>query len=215
MQWHLGICKAFANFALLALLPLPAQAVDTARLWLPKIYQKYYLQLVDAAEAAEALDRCQTVLEGTIDREQSLPAHPHFRILCRQANGLSYNEMVDGLSFATLTTLVVELPEPTEEERERLRQLEQARAEVALAARTEQAWQVCDAQIQQQTRLMVDMVRQVQGQPEATEVNDREITFTVAFDAKNLWGEALRYQALCTVGPESSAVVELRKRSSE
>src|SRR5687768_15959346 len=116
MQWFLAISRIFISSLIVG--GTPAFALDSQRLWLPTRYQTLYLPLVKAAETAESLDRCVTVIEGTIDLEQSRPEHPIYRILCRQENGRTYNEMVDGLTFATLTTHQIVEPELTLEEQE-------------------------------------------------------------------------------------------------
>lgn len=189
-----------------------AAAIDAERLWLPRSDQKYYLNLVQSAAAAEALPRCQTVLEGTIDKEQSQPEHPIFRILCRQANGRSYNEMVDGLSFETLTTpVVVEPPETAEQLQRRLRQ-EQALAAAAIKQREDEAWQACSGEVQQQTALMMELVMITQTQPAPEELNEHEVVFVIDFDAENFWGEALRFRARCRFSSEQEPQVKIGPR---
>lgn len=212
MPWHSVTCRAFASVLGFAALCNSALALDVSRLWLAQSHQKYYLDLVRAARAADALERCETVLAGTLDREQSQADHPYFRILCRQANGRSYNEMVDGLSFETLTTVVVEPPPLTEEDERRLREEEEARVKAALERRKADAWKACSQQLQQQTQMMIDMVLITQAQPEPASLDDNEIIFHTAFDAKNAWGKKLQYQALCSVKGEGAASVQLRKR---
>lgn len=82
-------------------------------LWLPRSKAKYYPSLITATKSALALPDCINVYEATIDLEQSQPEHPIFRINCIRENGKTYNEMVDGLTFEALTTVL-----PTEEERQ-------------------------------------------------------------------------------------------------
>lgn len=203
--------KTLVSLALLLFCNL-AEALDVERLWLPRSDQKYYLNLVQSAAAAESLPRCQTVLEGTIDKEQSRGDHPIFRILCRQENGRSYNEMVDGLSYETLTTAaVVEHPMSAEELELRLRQ-EQALAEAALQQRKDEAWQACAGEVQQQTTLMIDLVMLTQEQVEPEELNEQEIVFALDFDAKNFGGEALHYRARCGVSSDGKVNVTMGKR---
>lgn len=214
MPWRLVICRASASLLGVALLCSSTHiiALDTSRLWLAQTHQKYYLDLVRAARGAEALDRCESVLAGTLDREQSQVDHPYFRILCRQENGVSYNEMVDGLTFETLTTVVIDPPPLTEEEKERLRIEAEARAKLALEERKSIAWGECTSQLQQQTQMMMNLVVLTQSQPEPSMLSDTAIVFVTDFDAKDTWGKNLQYKAVCTVEDEGAVSTELSKR---
>lgn len=181
------------RYSLLAALSLggfgAAWAVDESRLWLPLSYQKFYLPLVRAAHAAQSLDRCEQLLEGTIDLDQSRAGHPMFRILCRQANGRSYNEMVDGVSFETLTTAKIVKPESTPEE---IRQREAQQ-------RVIQFWRVCHSNLLERTSWMMELYWLTEGMPEPDRDDEESIAFTVHFDAKNKRGHDLHFQAQCTV----------------
>lgn len=211
---HLITCGAFASALVGILFCSNVFGLDESRLWLAKAHHKYHLDLVRAAHAAEALERCESVVEGTLDLEQSRPNHPYFRILCRQENGRSYNEMVDGLSFKTLTTVVVEKPEPTEEEIALLRAQEEARKQAELEDRKAMAWRACTEQLQQEARMMSDLVVITQAQPEPNSLTDSEIIFITAFDAKDMWGKKLQFQAICTVTDEGLASTVLGKRQA-
>lgn len=214
MPWRSVICKAFASLLGAAVLcgTKPTLALDTSRLWLAQTHQKYYLDLVRAAQKAEALDRCDSVLAGTLDREQSQPDHPFFRILCRQHDGASYNEMVDGLTFETLTTVVIDPLPLTEEDKERLRLEEEARAKKALEQRKAEAWKVCTQQLLQHTHMMMNLVILTQSQPEPSSLSDTTIVFVTEFDAKDTWGKNLQYKAVCTVEGEGTVSTQVLKR---
>lgn len=190
-----------------------AHGLDVNRLWLPIKYQTHYLSLVEAATVAEALERCVTVVEGTLDLEQSVPEHPIYRIQCRQANGRTYNEMVDGLSFDTLTTVEMIEPEPTEEELERLRIEEERRRQEEVARRKREAWQLCQSQLIERTQLMSELqwLADITGPLEPDSYSDEEVRFSVGFDARSMWREPLHYMAECSVSNGLADVV-LRKR---
>jgi hypothetical protein len=173
-------------------------ALDKERLWLPVKYQTLYLPLVKAASVAQALERCVTVVEGTLDLEQSKPSHPIYRIQCRQENGRTYNEIVDGVSFAPLTTVTVIEPERVAEEVARQKQI---------------AWQKCQAPLIDRTRLMQELVWQtaLEDLVEPQVYSEEEVRFAVNFDARSMGGEPLHYKAECTVRKGSVEIV-LRKR---
>lgn len=213
MLWRLVVYKAFASVAVLVALCSNAVALDKSRLWLSQSDQKYYLDLVRAAQAADALDQCHSVLEGTLDREQSQHNHPYFRILCRQENGRSYNEMVDGLSFETLTTPVVVEPELSEAEKEHLRQLQKAQEELELARRKTEAWQRCEEQIRHQTRMMIRMVWLTTEEPDPVSFSDTDAVFVADFDAHDPRGSLLHYRATCTIS-SGTVTVSLGRRNA-
>lgn len=191
----------------------PGHAFDESRLWLPAKYQTLYLSLVKAATAAEELDRCVAVVEGTVDLEQSQPNHPIYRIQCRQESGRTYNEMVDGVSFATLTTAKVIEPELTAEQQEMLRIQEEIQRQEEIATRKRHAWQECHKKIIDRTQLMMDLTwnTEIDGSKEPETYTEEEMHFTVDFDARSMWQEPLHYTAECTVRNDTAEVV-LRKR---
>lgn len=210
MPWSSVTSKIFVSCLLLG---SHAFALDQERLWLPTKYQTLYLPLVKAAEAAEALDRCATVMEGTIDLEQSRPERPIYRVLCRQENGRTYNEMVDGLSFATLTTPKVVEPELTPEEQERLLQQQEQLRLADLARRKAEAWQFCRQSLKEHTRMMMELewLADLDGPVEPVLFDDEIARFSVDFNARSMQGEALRYTAECSCSAGVAEVL-LRKR---
>lgn len=189
--------KSCVSFSLL-LYSGAALAVDESRLWLPKTYHSKYIDLVKAAAAAENLERCVDVLEGTIDLSQSTKQHPKYRILCRQPNGRSYNEMVDGLTFEPHNK-----PDPEAEERQRRREEQKRRIEFV---------QLCEDELAASTKKMIDFMRITEEQPEPHVWEPEEAQYQIDFDAKNIWGDKLRYRALCTVSADKKVEMEILKR---
>jgi hypothetical protein len=212
MPWYLAIFKLFVSCLLFCLCG-SALAVDEQRLWLPVRYQTHYLDLVKAAEAAEAHDRCVTVMEGTIDLEQSRPEHAIYRILCRQESGRTYNEMVDGLTFATFTTPKVVEPELTPEQQELLGQQEEEHRMMEIARRKSDAWAVCRESLRERTRMMLELhwLVDLESAVEPVVFDDEMARFVVDFDARGMAGEALLYSAECSF-IAGAAEVRLRKR---
>jgi hypothetical protein len=204
--------KHFLIFLLMATSSI-GHALDENRLWLPVRYQTLYLSLLKAASIAEELERCVDVVEGTLDLEQSETNHPIYRIQCRQENGWTYNEMVDGLSFATLTTVKVIEPELTAEEKEVLRVQEEIRRQEEIARQKQVAWQECRSQLLDRTRLMMNLIWQteIEGLVEPEAYSEEEQRFSVDFDARSMWEEPLHYTADCTVRNGVAEVV-LHKR---
>lgn len=77
--------------------------LDPSVLWLPLKYQKLQAKLYTAAEAALYQPRCIEVRSGTIDLRQSSPDVPVFRILCKEASGMTYTEVVTADGYESLT----------------------------------------------------------------------------------------------------------------
>lgn len=188
-----------------------ANALDQERLWLPVKYHKYYLDLVEAAEAAERLDNCTEVLQGQMDFDQSQPDHPIFRILCRRHDGLSYNEMVDGLSKATLTTVIPTPRVLTPEEIEQQRLLEQKKLEEERQQRKAAFWARCEQEFKSQTEYMAQMVLLGEMPPEPTTFENSNAKFKFNFDAKDISGTPLKYRVSCSVN-EDSVEVKIKPR---
>lgn len=189
---------------------LPSSAVDESRLWVPTNYERQYLDLVKAAKAAESLDRCVSMIRGTIDIERSSQEHPIFRIQCRQESGRTYNEMVDGISFETLTTPVIveqklsaeELAAlKLEEERERLENIEKTK--VGFLDR-------CKVELDAKSRLFINM-KLLNPEPEPQEFTLENAKYYLDFDAEDINGVALKYRAICWVGENVEIKIRTRR----
>jgi hypothetical protein len=187
-------------------------ALDDSRLWLPTKYSTLFLSLKEAAAAAEVLDRCVTILRGTLDLEKSTTEQPIYRFLCRQASGLTYNELVDGLTMETLTTkVVVQLP-PTAEELE-LQKIEEEKQRVAAEEATKQyLWQLCEKELNSKIGLM-DGVRWISDYPPEPDVYEAKgAVFTLEFDAKDMYGKALHYRTRCNITADENVSLVVRTR---
>jgi len=204
MPWPWGSRKRFSSrlvYALLILLFSDSQvlAFDESRLWLPSKYHKLYLELKESAAAAEELDNCTEVLQGTIDLDQSMPEHPIFRILCRRPDGLSYNEMVDGLSKETLTTYIPPVVVMSEEDLERQRIEEQLRLEAEKERLKQEFRALCRARMEEKTQLMISLNHLTAKDVEPSQYDGDSAQFNFDFDAKDIAGKALHYRARCLI----------------
>ena len=213
------IFQLFIGFSLLST-PLVV-ALDEQRLWLPSNYERLYLALKKSAVMAEKLDRCDTLLRGTIDLDSSTPENPIFRILCRQPDGRTYNEMVDGNTGKTLTTELV-LPELlSDEEKQQLAVENEQRRTDALFNIQQVMWKMCDMELADQTKLFNGLVRSHDfSSPltfnfdEVTEdfvVVSPEAVFQMDFDALDMDGVKLKYRAKCYV--ENNMITNMKIRT--
>ncbi len=207
--------RAGLIWCLYVMLCLPAAAVDPSALWLAAKHEKYYVQLVKSADAAESIERCVKVIEATLDVARTTKDRPIFRILCRQRNGVTYNEMVDGLTFATLTTPPKpDTPSPEEIERERLRVVS---VKTAL-------WRTCEGAFPSHVELMRDLQVLTTEQPEPIEFSEERVEteeailleasakYCIDFDARGAMGERLYYRAHCQVSTATEPSIQIKKR---
>ncbi|MFL0805293.1 MAG: hypothetical protein K6L81_16395 [Agarilytica sp.] len=185
---------------------------DDKSLWLPGKYGPLFLELKKAAQSAENLERCVTILRGTIDLDDSTSGHPIYRFLCRQPNGRTYNEMVDGVTFETLTTILEVPVEPTEEELEALRLAEEKRKQEERDARILHLWGLCETELGIKVRLMKDIQWITPFPAVPDEVTEESAAFTVDFDAKNVQGAALAYRAKCRFSENDALKVRISAR---
>ncbi len=186
-----------------------AAAFDESRLWLPVTYQTHYLKLKEAAASAESLERCEEVVSGTLDRDRSRDSHPVFRITCRQPDGRTYNEMVDGLSFETMTTPRGAKYKLTKEELVQQRLEEERRKQ---AKKEKMALQVCEDQLRQRIKLMENPRRLGEDNSEPVSRTKEELVYVIDFDAETLNGEALHYRATCRFGSATDYELHIGKR---
>ena len=161
-------------------------SVDDDALWLPKKYAALYLDLKEAANVAQSLDRCEKVLRATIDLDRSKTDHPIFRVLCRQPNGKSYNEMVDGKMMVNLTT-VVNLSED---------------------------WNTCNDLLNDKITLMMGVEILTTEMPEPSVQSDDLIGFEIDFNGKNAQGDTLRYTAKCRLS-EDRQIIKVKPRKNK
>ena len=216
MQWPMATFKKSVKLssAILTLISsVTTSALDESTLWLPSSYTKYYLKLKEAAFTAESLERCQTVLRATIDLEQSTEERPIYRILCRQENNKTYNEMVDGITMDTLTTKVIVKEKLSPEELEKIRLEEEKRLAEELKLKKLNAWNLCSEALNEKIALMADVEWLGEYPPEPDQFSDENSLFTVDFDATDMYKQPLHYQAKCQIeGQEVS--VSIKKRLS-
>ncbi len=195
MRWPSIKSRKFASALIVACLTSPvALPLDEKRLWLPVKYHGLFLDLKKAALTAESLDSCVTVLRGTIDLDQSQKAKPVYRILCRRANGKSYNQMIDGVTLEPI------VPPPTVEELEAQR--------LAIEGR----WLSCEDSLKQKTRLMQGVTWISALPPEPRHYGEGATNFTVDFDAQNTRGVPLKYRAMCQFLSDGSFSLKISPR---
>ena len=271
LKGEVAIKRCFLRFILSTLgsplfLSFVHAEVDESKLWLPQKYQKHYVGLLKAAGVAEKVERCESIIEGTIDIGQTTAEHPMFRILCRQENGRSYNEIIDGLSFDPLTTPWPKELLMSEEELEQLRREEEQKRRDWIDELKREFWTSCKNAAQVETRFMhnmswltveqnepvsvidtalefgdqgdtselADVAEGTAGDPQeslggaaktssADESGEQaedigpsepliEVIFAIDFDATDMNGKLLRYQALCSIDNQRQPQIDIKRR---
>ncbi|WP_370978101.1 hypothetical protein [Agaribacterium sp. ZY112] len=207
--------KTFAGLLVLLVAYSPwLSALDEDRLWLPTNYERLYLDLKASAEAAERVPRCKTVIRGTLDLEQSEKNKPIFRIQCRQENGRTYNELVDGTSYQTLTTPYEEEKELTEEEKQALAAEQERLRLLAIAEEKEAMHASCMRLFKERTALFDALVLVDEGR-EPEQYESGTALFRFQFDAVDVYKQALKYSALCQIEEGLATKLVVRKRRAQ
>lgn len=189
-----------------------ANGLDESRLWLPTKYERHYLDLRDSALAAEALDRCVSVVSGTVDLQRSREQALIFRIQCRQENGRTYNEMVDGNTKKTLTTVIEEPKALTPEELEQLRLDEERRLQEAREAQRLVLFQACLERFQSKTQLFEGLKLLNEGsETQEFDEEKNKAKFYFDFDAVDMDNKPLQYRAVC-MASDDGLQFRVRKR---
>jgi len=142
-------------------------ALDESRLWLPVSYQDKYLELKQAALTALEKNKCTEVLRGTLDRDRSSEHRSIYRILCRQENGRTYNELI----FLKPEHMSAALIEELRRERE---------------TRVNLFWSVCEKEFKKRSELMIEVKRLSEGRVEPLEQEDGLHIFSFGFDAEDI-----------------------------
>ncbi len=190
-------------------MPLYASAgINASGLWLPRSLSQYQAQLLQAAELALAQEHCQTVLEGTLDREQSTEGKTLYRILCRTSNGTSFNLMID-LERAQVLGRRPELPDESEYASAGD---EDVASSAALLLKASETWHACQVALLQSTALMASL-KWLQPWPlEPAAADSQTTTYVADFDAVDAERKRLRFRARCSVDADAKAEVELMRR---
>lgn len=201
---------------------MDVNAVDESRLWLPSSHEKLYLKLKAAAETAESLERCQTILRGTIDFEQGTSDQPIFRFLCRQPNGRTYNELIDGLTARALTTLdeTAENPHEEKESEEKIRESRRKAVEQEKIAFQTRCYQKIQEKISLFNNIQVyrddNPIKHFEYEyiDEEFVVHGIQAKYQKDFDALDIEGRALEYRVICELEGQNDRV-SIKKRIDE
>lgn len=184
--------------------PQVALSYDESRLWLPLSHEKLYLKLKQATQSAENLERCLKVLESTVDLEKSTSYTPFFKVLCRQPNGRTYTEIVDGTTFHTLTTIVPVKKELSAQEVEAKR-LESLRLkEEARMTKMASHFALCAEALNEKTQLMLELNNLFDETLTPKLFDEKNTHFIMDFDAEDPSKNPLRYRAFCTISSKNS-----------
>lgn len=192
--------------------PVFAKPYEDFVLWLPVKYEYLYLKLKEATTAAANLERCSKVLEATVDLEKTQIDKPIFRVLCRQPNGRTYNEIVDGNTSRTLTTYVPIVEELSEEallaqEQERIRLAEEAKRQ-----RKIDMFNLCKLEFERVSEFMLSVEPLFDSSQEPTSQTATQLVYHLNFNAQNPQKEPLRYHGLCVVNEQKVESFKVRSR---
>lgn len=188
--------------------------LDASRLWLPVSYKQYHFELLASGLVAEAQRECESVVEGTADLDRSAPEKPVFRVLCRNADGRTFNLLVDGLTRTILTPgyEIDQMLTPEQRaERAHRRQLEEERRQRRRAAEKdrqlrqlkESYWAQCEQALQPTIANMLSV--QWLEAPRTGVVTEEGAEFVRNLTARDFSDTALFFTAECSVTAEEGA----------
>ncbi|BFM17689.1 hypothetical protein R50073_38720 [Maricurvus nonylphenolicus] len=221
-------------FIILALLVSEsALAVNNANFWLPASYREW---LPEMREQAEALERdeadCVSVIKSTLHESYSTRDNPVFRFVCRDSHNKSYSIIVDAVSHKRTYSNPMRSPEYRAKKEEEARLAKLAEAKKRLKAKRVD----CENALQKKTRFMRDFTwvsdqfmepqrllladvdpakskpkpkpkpKAKQGEAEEIVEEPQVWVFDGHFDAKDVQGRGLKYQARCLVFDDKETV---------
>lgn len=205
--------NVLASLLILLFSATVCEAIDESRLWLPGTHRFLFIDLQQAAQSAENLDKCTKVLSGTVDLDQSTKEKPIFRILCRKKNGKTYSEMVDGVTKQTLTTLQGAEAVLSLEALQALREREgNSRKVQAINEQIKLFWPVCKSAFDKRTAQMIKVKTLFDGDIDPVEYRQLQSTFQFQFNAEDPSGAPLEYETTCRVRSVKDFDIEIRSR---
>ena len=191
-----------STFILVLVSPL-AMAVTDTNIWVPKRYTVAKHKLLSTAVEAERTDRCVEVVHGQMSVEKSTKQTYYFIITCRDKNRVSYN-----LAY----TYPVKGVEPTLVHEQ---QVYVPEVEIEIAAEptitANEVWPLCIEQLQQKTKLMIDVVITSEN-PEPSDEGVQNLLLEIPFEAKNPQGVLLKYKGVCEIDIDKNIDMKLAPR---
>lgn len=198
----------FILIVFILLRPFYAIALDEERLWIPSNYEHLYLDLKELAIVVEALDRCETVLRGTLDFDASaLPDDPVFRILCRGTNGRTYNEMVTPQKIWTESEM-----EENKAKKAKALLLVQNEMQTKCDMRLSEDVALFNALQRKQASFLLIKFEHSSFSDDFVVLNPNGV-FQMDFDAADMYGVKLEYRAMCYI--ESGAITKMAIKKRE
>lgn len=175
--------------------------LDASVLWLPLKYKPLQTKLFNAALAALDQPRCIEVKSGTVDLRQSSAEVPVFRILCKEASGLTYTETVTAEGYQSLT--------PLKSARKSCHALVKEKTKLMqsltwLPPKPQASYPNEQAALRAANKGEAQITTDADG--------NRHERYQWDFDAASPSGESLHYRAVCTAVNGEDAKVKIKAR---
>ncbi len=224
LQYRGGVAQILIVFVSISVVfTSSAYALKESRLWLSPKYKYLMPTLVAAATQAESYPACVEIIDGQLDKSRSTVEKPIFRIICRDGDGRSFLVRATGKEGDEIEGMREEKPKPKNQavgggseqsadaepdaEAELAKQLavekefeEAEEADLPMAAVNPiEGWETCLKGIEEKTKNMMNKVIYDDPPPEQKVNRFKESVYKVDFDAQNLRGATLQYQAICKV----------------
>ena len=223
--------KQVCSLAFIGLLMADASlAVDNYNFWLPSSYREWLPEMRQEAEALEKTESCVKVIKATLHESYSTRENPVFRFVCRDAQRVSFSILVDAITHKQTYSNPERSPEVIAARKAAA--IEAARlAEIEAAKeRLEASRQECQQLLDKRTKFMrnlswvsdglsdplrIDLGENKKAKPKSEPVEDevpQAWVFDAQFDASDLHGRSLQYQARCTVPDDGKISMKISRR---
>jgi hypothetical protein len=216
--------QLFARYSLF-LLFIPSvfasERFADADLWLPKIYQKQYTVLVEAAEKAQADPYCYKLLSGNLIEHQSTLDHMIFQFRCRTEDNKTFSMQIDAKTFEVTNEYAEkqrELEAQRKAEEDRVQALKDAETQAIekeklaeLQREQSRYWGICRKAMRKRLKLFekVEILTEIPPDPL---IKDKEFTYLVDFDAKSPSHKQLKFKITCEIRALDDYAVEVSAR---
>ncbi|MGH1486317.1 MAG: hypothetical protein ACRBCI_08845 [Cellvibrionaceae bacterium] len=212
------------GFVFFVIMPaFAAERFADVDLWLPKVYQKQYVTLLDAADKAQADPYCHKLLSGRLIESESTLEHMQFHFRCRTEDKKTFSMQIDGKTLVVTNEYAEKQREleakkkaaadklQADKDAEQSRMDEEARRE--LQREQSRYWSICRKAMKKRLKLFekVEVLTEIPPDPS---IDEKEFTYLVDFDARSPSRKPLYFSIRCDISSLEEYAVDVfaRKR---
>ena len=208
----------------IVLITIPAIASEKfadVDLWLPKVYQKQYRVLLNAAEKAESDRYCHKLLSGRLIESESTLDHMKFHFRCRTQDSKTFSMQIDGNTLDVVNEYaekqrIIEEQKKAEEARlqaEKDAEVARLEQEELDKLREEQSryWGICRKSMKKRLKLF-EQVEVLTPTPPDPMIKGRQFTYLVDFNAKSPARKPLYFTISCEISSLEEHAIDVSRR---